>query len=67
LGAILVIPSRPSRRLRVALLPPTNKSRRSLRIAEILRGTTVRLKVEQSQLVGIGDDWGCVIGLLKGL
>ncbi len=29
--------------------------------------TTVRLKVEQSQLVGIGDGFDCVIGLLKGL
>ncbi len=29
--------------------------------------TTVRLKVEQSQLVGIGDSFDCVIGLLKGL
>jgi len=29
--------------------------------------TTVRLKVEQSQLVGIRGAFDCVIGLLKGL
>ncbi len=34
---------------------------------ELIEDTTVRLKVEQSQLVGIGDDLGCVIGVLKGL